>query len=280
MTSTIGDKLTVQLFGVLHSKRVQGMLTRVPLVRGVYRGWLRRHPFDREYGIDTSGFVAVEDLQPDSATGRLMQCYGASQPGIVRRVFETLPDKEAHTLVDLGCGKGRVLFVASEFGFKEIIGIDISRIVLDTARRNAEIVQRRFPGRTPVTLVQGNAVQFMPSSDRVVFFLYHPFSREGVEQFVAALEQKIAGGVGNVFVVYYNPVWSDVLDGSPRLARWSASTLPYDPSELGFGPDVTDTVAIWQSLPRRYNSHPGAERPIVVTTPSSRANLVESAACS
>jgi len=115
----------------------------------------------------------------------------------------------------------------------------------------------------------------MPASDRVVFFLYHPFAREGVAEFVAALDQKIASGT-HVFVVYYNPVWGDVLDASSRLSRWSAATLPYDRAEVGFGPDLDDTVVVWQSQPRRYESYVGARQAIVITTPLQRAELAPS----
>jgi SAM-dependent methyltransferase len=268
----IAQDIRLQAFTVLHSNPVKRVLTRIPVVREVYGGWRWRHPFDREHGTDTSGFVGVEALQPDPATGKLMNFYGGSQPGIVRRVLETLPDKEKYTLVDLGCGKGRPLFVASEFPFKDIIGVDISQAVLDIARKNVAIVKERFPDRPPIELVHGNAFQFVPPGNHVVFFLYHPFARGGVEQFAAALEQKIAEGA-HVFVVYYNPVWGDVLDASSRLSRWSAASLPYEPEEVGFGPDLSDTVVVWQSSPKRYASLEGAEQPIVVTTPGGRADL-------
>lgn len=270
MLTEIREEIRQQVFMVIHSKNVKRTLGRIPLVRAVYRGWNRHHPFDREYGTDTSGFIPVESLQPDATIGKLMAPYGASQPGVIRRVFSSLPDKEKYTLVDLGCGKGRPLLLASEFRFKEIIGVDISHSILETARANAETIHRQFPSRTPIEIVQGNACQFAPASDHVVFFLYHAFEREGVEQFVATLERKIVEA--NVFVVYYNPVWGAVLDASAHLSRWSAETIPYDRAEVGFGPDLTDTVVVWQSLPERYESREGANRQIVVVGPS-RAEL-------
>jgi SAM-dependent methyltransferase len=267
-----GDGLRAQIYGVLHSPPVKRILPRVPFMRGIYLGWNRPHPFDREYGIETSGFIEARALAPDPETGKSMHCYGGSQPGIVRRVLATLPDKSGLTFVDLGCGKGRVLVVASEFNFKEVIGVDVAKEVLDKARENAAIVHERFPGRTPIKLVQGNAYKLMPEGDKFVFYLYHPFGREGVEQFLAGIEDKIQNESAQVFVVYCNPVWSGILDHSRVLSRWSAATLKYDNEEIGYGPDMTDTVVVWQSKPARYPAQRGATRHVYLTGPM-RAEL-------
>jgi predicted RNA methylase len=268
----LAEGLRAQIYGVLHSPPVKRVLPRLPFMRDIYQGWTQRHPFDRQYGIETSGFIEARALAPDAESGKAMMGYGGSQPGIVRRVLATLPDKSASTFVDLGCGKGRVLVVASELNFKTIIGVDLSKSVLDKARENAAVVHERYPGRTPIKLVQRNALKFMPEGAKIVFYLYHPFGREGVEQFVAGLEEKIDNESAQVFVVYCNPVWSGVLDHSRFLTRWSASTLRYDKEEIGFGPDMTDTVVIWQSVPARYDAQRGANRHVYLASPT-RAEL-------
>jgi SAM-dependent methyltransferase len=266
-----GGDIRSLFFAALHSPWIKPALTRVPLVRRAYGGATWTHPFDREYGTDTSGLVAREALHGDAESSKNAMFYAGSQPGILRRVFATLPDKPEYTLVDLGCGKGRPLFVASEFPFKSIVGVDMSPDMLDVARSNADVVRRNFPHRRPITLVLGNASRFVPEAPRVVFFLYHPFGRDGVLEFLEGLEAKVERGA-HVFVVYYNPVWAAVLDGSPRLRRWSAQTLPYDRSEIGYGMDIDDTVVVWQSLPTMYPSHDGAQRSVVLTSPT-RAEL-------
>lgn len=39
-------------------------------------------------------------------------------------------------LVDLGCGKGRVVLIASQFGFKEVRGIEFAHELCEIARKN------------------------------------------------------------------------------------------------------------------------------------------------
>jgi hypothetical protein len=52
--------------------------------------------------------------------------------------------------------------------------------------------------------------------------------------------------------------------------------IPYDHSEIGFGPDRDDVVAIWQSVHGSAPTpHQGTDRKIIVTGPS-RAGLAPS----
>jgi hypothetical protein len=43
------------------------------------------------------------------------------------------------------------------------------------------------------------------------------------------------------------------MDASPALERRYAAQIPYDPGELGYGPDTSEAVVVWQN---RGNSHP------------------------
>ena len=272
------------LYRLLHRTRVRRILDRVPLAKNLYDVWRREHPFDREFGTDTSGFISPTELRRHTTGGQYradsMNAYSGSQPSIVRRALRSLPDVSGYTFVDQGCGKGRPLLVASEFPFREIIGVDLSEELLKIARSNADEIHRRFPGRPPVTLVQGLAHHLIPENDRVVFFQYNAFMQEGIREFLQRLEDKLANPASDVFVVYYNPVCGKLFDDSPKLSRWYASSLPYHRSELGFGPDTEDSVVIWQSVSNRRPARPGANRRIIVVDPRYRADVEKSPALS
>jgi len=76
-----------------------------------------------------------------------------------------------------------------------------------------------------------------------------------------------------MFFVYYNPVHSEIFDASPAFARFYVEQIPYDHSEIGFGPDRDDLVAIWQSVHGSTpTTHQGTDRKIILTGPS-RAGL-------
>lgn len=248
----------------LRQPSVRQIAERIPLVRRLANGWRRRHPFDRQFGTDTSGYVGAEEIVARAGSKLSIFPYCGSQPSILRRALARLPPVNGSTFVDIGCGKGRPLMVASEFPFAHIVGVDLSRELLAVARLNAAAIAQRFPQRTPIHVVEGDALQFLPDDERLVIFLFNPFPREVGEQFVRALERRLAGGRTQLFVALYNPVWADVLDRSPALSRYSAELYAYDRSEIGFGPDLADTLIVWQSTPAAFEPLPGADRGVSV----------------
>jgi SAM-dependent methyltransferase len=244
--------------------RLKPVLEHVPLIRRVYDGWARRHPFDLLHGIDTSGTSPAMDNAPNAAMAALMCLYAGSQPSIVRAGLAALPEPDHYAFVDIGCGKGRPLVVASEFPFRKLIGVEISSRLADVARANAAVIARRYPSRTAIEVQIGDATRVLPPTDNVVYFMYHPFGRPLVGALVETIASQLGHALRHAFIVYYNPVHGDVLDASPSFARWRADMLPYASGELGFGPDLSDAVVIWQSVPGRYQACPRADRRICV----------------
>jgi hypothetical protein len=83
----------------------------------------------------------------------------------------------------------------------------------------------------------------------VVFFNYHAFGAELIAEILAKCEAALtSGALPHMFFVYYNPVHSEAFDASPALQRFYVEQILYDNSEIGFGPDRSDLVAIWQSV--------------------------------
>jgi hypothetical protein len=166
--------------------------------------------------------------------------------------------------------------VASEFSFVRLVGIEISPALAEIARRNSAVMARRDPRRPPIEIQVGDATAVRPPAERVVYFMYNPFGRALMETLVDGLERQLANGLQHAFLVYYNPVYGDVFDRSPRFARWQAETFPYGEGELGFGPDLSDTVVTWQTLPARYPARPAAGRRLVISESGLHAALEDS----
>jgi SAM-dependent methyltransferase len=272
---SIKRRLRTPVSRFLHRPFVRRRLERLPVARRFYRGWARTHPIDLLYGVDTSGMVPVTDLRVDPALASHMSPYAGSQPSIIRGAIATLPDLAEHCFIDLGCGKGRPLLVASEFPFRRIVGVELAPDLVTVARANAASIRRHFPERPAIELVQDNAARFRLPAGKVVLFCYHSFDAEIFAQVVDAIEEGLAGPVEHLFVIYYNPVWGDLLDRSPVLKRWYAGTLPYHSSELGFGPDREDSVVIWQSVRNAYaRNHAGSDRRIQTNASRGHVELV------
>ena len=260
-------------YALLWHPVVRGALCRMPVARRLYAGWSRAHPFDTANGVDTSGYVPASEIAADPALAATISPYGGSQPSIVRRSLERLPDIREYGFVDIGCGKGRPLLVASAMPFQRLLGIEISPALGAVAQANAAVMARRFPGLPAIQIEIGDATAALMPGPRVVCFIYHPFDASLLSALLGNLERQLQAGLEHVFLVYYNPIHGSVIDSSRRFQRWSAVTLDYAAAELGYGPDIRDTVVTWQSSPARYPALPGATRPILVDRQGLQARL-------
>lgn len=238
------------------------------------------HPIDEEYGIETSGVIGFKQLRSGKKSDVYTVSYGGSQPSIVRRALAGIPGIERSTFLDLGCGKGRALAVASEFPFRDVVGVELAPFLADIARANAAAIGRRFPGRPPIRVFEGDALATRLPEGQVVLYLFHPFFKALMKKLVAGIEADLrAGRCGKVFVVYYNPVYGDVFDASPLFRRVAAEEMRYAPEELGAGAsyhDESDAVVVWQSAGGDMAApQPGAHRRIAVPPPGWKATVLD-----
>jgi predicted RNA methylase len=234
---------------VLFVPRVRRVAGHIPILRGVYSGCFRRHPIDLQHGTETSGLVDADRLQPDAALTNELNPYMGSQPSIVRRALLTLGETKGYTFVDIGCGKGRAMIVATEFDFDAIVGYDISAELVNIANENAAVMAQRYPERTPIRALKANVSELSLPVGKLVVFLYNPFGTPLIAALLKTLEAGIAAGeIEHLFIVYDNPVCGHVFDASRAVTRWFAGAYPYEHGEIGYGPLDEEAVVIWQSV--------------------------------
>jgi SAM-dependent methyltransferase len=233
---------------VLYAPALKRSLDHAPFARKLYKVWDRGHPFDREFGVDTLGALAEDQITRDKRLAAQIAGYLGSQPSIVRRSLAALGPVEEYTLLDFGCGKGRAAIVASEFPFRQVIGVELSPVLSAQAHANVAIIASRFPERPGITIINANVLEFALPPGKLAIFAFHPFGAEILAGMVKRLEAALAGLTPHIFFVYDNPTYADVLDASPAFQRFSAGIVPYDKSELGYGVFKHEAVVIWQSV--------------------------------
>ncbi len=136
---------------------------------------------------------------------------------ILRKIFATVPIAPQDVLVDVGCGEGRVINFWLSLGLTNaMIGLEGNEAVADRARRR----YRKYPN---VTIIQGDAVDNLPSSG-TLFYLYNPFSPQTMERFVAALGERDAT------IVYYIDNYLNPF----RTGSWTICDIGYDDGILEY----------------------------------------------
>jgi hypothetical protein len=198
MKELVMKSLRTQAKGVAHrlllNPSVRKLTQKLPFLRDHLGTHYRSHPFDQINGVDTSGFFPAELLQTKDVTSDLINVYVGSQPSITRGSLSTLPDIKAYTFVDLGCGKGRVVIIGSEFPFQDIVGIELSPKLARIAQSNVVKIHRQFPGRPPIRIIAGNALDNLLTNGKIVFYLYNSFGRELMSQLVHKMRRILTYG--------------------------------------------------------------------------------------
>jgi len=130
--------------------------------------------------------------------------YQGVDPRLALETLNWLPMelRSNATFVDYGCGKGRGLAVGILAGFRQLIGVEVSRDLATLAERNLQTLRMRHPG-VHIELQTMDAVRFQPPEGPLVVFLYNPFVGLTLERVVQRLADHATRSP--VYVVYINP---------------------------------------------------------------------------
>jgi len=94
----------------------------------ILKGWVIRNDiyFDSKYTIDTHSHEYINKLVIDSTNKDRGTPYQGTRVVPLQRCLKKIESMilQGSSFIDFGCGKGRVLLVASQFGFKKVIGVE------------------------------------------------------------------------------------------------------------------------------------------------------------
>lgn len=183
------------------------------------------HPFDEEYGTDTSGLIFGNDLWSTA--------YYGITPSLLPQIIGALDlDLERFTFIDLGSGKGRALMLASQFPFKKIVGVEFVPELSATAMAN--IAKFNPPWRTcqSIEAVTEDAAKFEYPEGPLVVLLYNPFLAPVLKKCLKHLSQSLEKSPREVYLFYGNPVFERLMKRYvPRFERQWDRTFSFTPEE-------------------------------------------------
>jgi SAM-dependent methyltransferase len=163
--------------------------------------------FDRRYGVETAGTELPARSEVSGRSWWHGTRYQAVDPNAFHQVFGELNITfEEFTFVDLGAGKGRALLLASHYPFFRIVGVEYSKSLAETARRNAARFAETAARGRRIEVVCGDAVEFTLPMEPLLLFLYNPFGLRVMKQIVGKVSESFARRPRRIVVTYFNPV--------------------------------------------------------------------------
>ena len=163
--------------------------------------------WEKPRGLD----FTMRDTSLLKSSNGLYHGYSKTAEKHLKKIFSNLTFDGSEKLLDIGCGKGVVLRVASEYPFEKVAGIEIDERLLGIAVNNFRIL--KMEGR--VQCFQADAAEFKGYGDYNIFFLANPFSGTVMEKVVGKLLD--ISERNPVTVIYHNPVYMELFEQKGKV---------------------------------------------------------------
>jgi SAM-dependent methyltransferase len=217
------------------------------------------HPFDERYGVDTGGLIQGPGLQSGLGNDAFNTGYYAMAPSRFQQVMqywvadETHPSLENYRFIDLGCGKGRAVLMASLYRFREAVGVELHTALAQIAENNVAAWTKAGRAVCPIRIVCQDATEFAFPGGPCLLYLFNPFAAPVVQQVIQRIEAEFADQPGKLDLIYFNPEAAKLLDAHLGFELLWTGTLAMSQEEQAAdpvaSPDDICSVYRWIGTP-------------------------------
>jgi hypothetical protein len=189
--------------------------------------------YDWEHSVDTTR--SNVGLGTQFLAGIMARPYFATEPWLFRQIMEALAlsiqqSTVSHristqagfqdfTFIDLGCGKGRVLLMASDYPFKGIIGVEFMPELVIAAQKNIASYSSDEQQCRQIEAVCMDARDFQFPAEPLVVYLFNPFSEATFAQVLENLREAVEQMPRPVYVAYRFTEFENLLAQEPWLEK-------------------------------------------------------------
>ncbi len=174
--------------------------------------------FDATRQVETCGVIPLNKLTL-AGTAKSGFEYMPARPAGARRAIAALPlnNHADYTFVDLGSGKGRVLFLAAEYPFRRILGVEFAVELHHAAQKNIQRFRYFKKQCNNIESLNMDAAEFEFPNENLVIHLFNPFGGSVMEQVLANLAASLRRNPRHIIVTMLYPEFAFMLDGMAEL---------------------------------------------------------------
>lgn len=177
----------------------------------------RGYDFVKNEGYDKIGLDKNKSLvyQATRDTDKLRQALDF--------VFQNFGLSNAN-IIDIGCGKGYMLYRFSKYPFLKIGGVELSDYLYEKAKTNIERINDNR-----IELYHEDARCFIKYDDYTVVYMFNPFYDEIMVDVIENIKKSIERNPRHFFIIYKNPVCDEIvrLGGFKLCYIIKGKTVPY-----------------------------------------------------
>jgi SAM-dependent methyltransferase len=172
---------------------------------------IKERHYEKRFGIETSTIYLLKDNLSLHKDG---EDYQPTPYKKLEKVVEYLKLSSDDVCIDLGCGKGRVVFFFASQKVKKVIGVELVENLVNIAKKNLKNL--RIKDRATVEIFHGDATDFN-FEECTIFFLFNPFGYKTLEKVILNIKNTLVTNPRRIRILYYNPVHRKILDNEDWL---------------------------------------------------------------
>jgi len=159
---------------------------------------LSNNYYEKYFDVNTEGSISAEALGYDHESHH----YSALNYIHIFAMLNKLPvDKNISTLLDYGCGKGRVIITAASYQYKKIIGVERSNLI-NFAENNIDKMKHRNTMNIELKLC--DAIDFKVPSDVNIIFFFNPFEGLTLKNVIRNIYSSYKDIPRKIYIIYFN----------------------------------------------------------------------------
>ena len=153
--------------------------------------------YEKQFGIATA-------LIKKSYSKQFYHYQGASYWVLLKILPQIVKQTSSFTFFDIGCGKGRAVFVAEYCGYNNLLGIDLDSELITVANENLKKYKKQNNSST-INIKYANALDVMYKNEPTVYFLFNPFNEDILKKVLGTI---CSYTVSETWFVYMNPQYT------------------------------------------------------------------------
>jgi len=183
--------------------------------------------YDWEHSVDTTR--SNVGFRTQFLTGVTARPYFATEPWLFEQIMQALAlsiqqsvvsqGLADFTFIDLGCGKGRVLLMASDYPFKRIIGVEFMPDLHRSAQKNIVGYSNDRQQCQQMETVCMDARDFQFPSGPLVVYLFNPFFEATFAQVLENLRHSVEQMLRPIYIAYRFTEFENLLAQEPWLEK-------------------------------------------------------------
>jgi hypothetical protein len=209
--------------------------------------------FDRKYGINTSGYVSVKDMDVVSKNTGSAVWYEPTSVKVFNRIMSAFSvNNKEFTFIDFGSGKGRILILASQLGFNKVIGVEFAQNLHHAAVDNVSKYKTSHKS-PPIEPLCEDATKYILPNEPLVIFFFEPFTGKVMEQVLMNISESYIRNPRRMVLIFYGELLEtiELMKTRMNIIHFQYKDLPVPPdwarirnypSILFFSPELSGKI--------------------------------------